>query len=167
MTVRVHSFAPIATVRSRVLILGTMPGQASLCARQYYAHPRNAFWPIVGELLGFDAGSEYGIRTASLAAAGIALWDVLQSCERESSLDSDIDRDTIVPNDFVTFFAGHPHIRRICFNGANAERLYARYARPLLAGHRQIETVRLPSTSPAHAAMPLREKLRAWRVVVV
>lgn len=163
---RVHSFAPIASVESRVLILGTMPGRASLRARQYYAHPQNAFWPIVGELLGFDAAGDYLIRTSSLTAAGIALWDVLQSCERESSLDSDIDRATVVANDFVTFFARYPRIRRIYFNGAHAERLYARYARPLLADLRQIETVRLPSTSPAYAAMPLAEKLRAWRAVV-
>ncbi len=162
--VPVHSFPPIENARAHVLILGTMPGKASLRAQQYYAHPRNAFWPILARLLGFDAGSEYAVRTSSLSAAGIALWDVLQSCQRDTSLDSDIDHSTIVPNDFATFLAGHPRIRRICFNGGNAERLYLRYVRPSLAGLPEVQAVRLPSTSPAYAGMPFTKKLYAWRV---
>ncbi|MBI5504477.1 MAG: DNA-deoxyinosine glycosylase [Deltaproteobacteria bacterium] len=150
--------------RARVLILGTMPGRASLHARQYYAHPRNAFWPIFAELLGFEAGSEYAVRTSSLSAAGIALWDVLRSCQRGTSLDSDIDHATIVPNDFTTFLAAHPRVRRIYFNGGNAERLYLKYVKPALVDLPEIETVRLPSTSPAYAGMPFAKKLCAWRV---
>lgn len=162
----VCSFPPIATADARILILGTMPGKESLRQQQYYAHPKNAFWRIIGEILGFDAGKPYEHRTASLSASGIALWDVLQSCTRESSLDSDIDRGTVVPNDFAAFFASHPHIRRICFNGATAEDLFRRYVRPLLAQHAHMEYVRLPSTSPAHAAISYAEKLRAWQAII-
>ena len=160
-----YSFPPIGTAGSHVLILGTMPGKVSLREQQYYAHPRNAFWRIVGEILGFNAESTYPDRASSLSASGTALWDVLKSCTRESSLDSDIDMDTIVPNDFATFFAGHPHICRICFNGAKAEDLYRKYVRPLLADQAEMEYVRLPSTSPANAAIPFAEKVRAWRVI--
>jgi len=139
-----------------------MPGKESLRQQQYYAHPRNAFWKIVGETLGFDAGSRYEARTSSLSAAGVALWDVLKSCTRKSSLDSDIDSNTIVPNDFVSFFASHPHIRRVCFNGAKAEQLYHRHVLRLLAEQPDVEYVRLPSTSPANAGIPFDEKMRAW-----
>jgi len=161
----VHSFPSIESAGARVLILGTMPGKESLRQQQYYAHPRNAFWQIVGEVLGFDAGSSYEARASSLSAAGVALWDVLKSCTRKSSLDSDIDNDTIVPNDFATFFASHPHIRRICFNGAKAEQLYHRHVLRLIGDQPEMEYVRLPSTSPANAGIPFAEKLRAWRVI--
>jgi hypoxanthine-DNA glycosylase len=140
-----------------------MPGKESLRQRQYYAHPGNAFWKIVGEILGFDAGGNYDARASSLSAAGIALWDVLKSCTRESSLDSDIDNDTIVLNDFASFFASHPQIRRICFNGAKAEQLYHRHVLKLMGSRPEMEYVRLPSTSPAHAAITFEDKLRAWR----
>lgn len=142
-----------------------MPGKESLRKQQYYAHPKNAFWRIVGEILGFDAESPYELRAASLSASGVALWDVLQSCTRESSLDSDIDRGTLVPNDFAPFFARHTHIRRVCFNGAAAEDLFRRYVRPRLPDQSKVEYVRLPSSSPANAAIPYVEKLRAWRVI--
>jgi TDG/mug DNA glycosylase family protein len=162
---RVHSFPPIESAGSRVLILGTMPGKVSLRERQYYAHPGNVFWRIVGDILGFDAHSAYEARAASLAASRIALWDVLRSCTRKSSLDSDIERATIVPNDFASFLARHPHIRRICFNGVKAEELYMRHVRPLPGHPLEIHYVCLPSTSPANASVPFLEKLRAWRIV--
>ena len=164
MTVRIHSFPPIESSRARVLILGTMPGKASLAAQQYYAHPRNAFWHILGSLLGFDPAAPYALRTRSLSAAAIAVWDVLHSCERTSSLDSDIAEE--IPNDFATFFAAHSRITTVFFNGGNAARLYARHVRPLLGGLPPLEEVRLPSTSPAHAGLRLDAKLRAWGVVV-
>ncbi len=161
----VHSFPPIARAGARVLILGTMPGKVSLRERQYYAHPRNAFWRIAGEIFGFDAQVAYRTRASSLAASGVALWDVLKSCTRASSLDSDIVGTSIVPNDLATFLAGHPRICRVCFNGAKAERLYMRHVRPLLDGHAEITYLRLPSTSPAHASIPFSRKLRAWRAI--
>jgi TDG/mug DNA glycosylase family protein len=163
---QIHSFPPIASPLSQVLILGTMPGKASLRARQYYAHPRNLFWPILGAILGIDPAHPYEARVAAVRAAGLAVWDVLRSCTRASSLDSDIDAPSAVPNDFATFLAEHPRIRRICFNGATAEALYTRHVRPGLVLARDLDHLRLPSTSPANASVPLAEKLRAWRSIV-
>ena len=117
----VHSFPPIESPRARVLVLGTMPSITSLREKQYYAHPRNLFWKIVGELLGFETKAPYPVRTAALVSAHVALWDVLKSCTRASSLDSDIDPKTIVPNDISSFLATHTEVRRIFFNGAKAE----------------------------------------------
>ena len=127
MAERVRSFAPVASADARVLILGSMPGVASLNAGQYYAHPQNRFWPIMGRLLGFDpANTSYAQRTAYLTAAGVALWDVLQSCERSGSLDSAIRRETQRVNDFSAFFAAHPKMRAVYFNGAHAAQVFAR-----------------------------------------
>jgi TDG/mug DNA glycosylase family protein len=161
----VHGFLPIARPDARVLVLGTMPGIVSLQQQQYYAHPRNAFWRIAGAILGFDAGAAYEARTASLAAAGIALWDVLKTCTRASSLDSDIVPDSVVPNDFAGFFAQHPGIHRVCFNGATAASLYTTHVLPHLAHARAHEHVPLPSTSPANARMPFADKARAWQAI--
>lgn len=160
---QVESFPPIASAAARVLILGSMPGKASLRAQQYYAHPQNAFWRIAGTIVGFDPAASYEIRAELLRAAGIALWDVLKSCTRESSLDSAIVPATAVPNDLPAFLGDHPQIRRICFNGAKAEALFARHVRPRLAPAPEIRYLRLPSTSPANASVPWPRKLQAWR----
>jgi double-stranded uracil-DNA glycosylase len=163
---QVHSFPPIASRTSRVLILGTMPGRVSLRERQYYAHPQNGFWRIVGEIVGFDPASSYEVRLASIRTADIALWDVLKSCTRPGSMDSAIEPLTAVPNDFAGFFAEHAQIRRVCFNGAKAEALFMRHVRPRLAAHPEVRYLRLPSTSPANAALPFRAKLQAWQAIV-
>src|SRR4029450_6263182 len=105
---RVPSFPAISDPASRVLILGSMPGKASLRARQYYAHPQNAFWKIIAELLELDAAAPYELRLEALRARGVALWDVMKSCTRESSLDSDVIESSIVPNAFASFFRAHP-----------------------------------------------------------
>ena len=165
--VQIHSFPPIARPTARVLILGTMPGRASLREGQYYAHPQNLFWRILGEILGFDPASTYATRVAFIRSADIAVWDVLRSCIRASSLDSAIEASSAVPNDFAGFRAEHPEIRRICFNGAKAEALYMRHVRPRLPPDRGVQHLRLPSTSPANASWPLPEKIRAWRVIVL
>ncbi|AJP48072.1 DNA glycosylase [Rugosibacter aromaticivorans] len=162
---RIQSFEPIETKNAEILILGSMPGRASLAAGQYYAHTQNAFWRIVSELLGFDDASPYPARIAALKSARIALWDVLQSCTRQGSLDARIDRDTEIANDFRTFFHTHKKITHVFFNGAKAEACFNRHVM------REIETgpisyLRLPSTSPANASMSLAHKLRAWRVIV-
>lgn len=165
--VHVHSFPAVASRTARVLILGTMPGKVSLREGQYYAHPQNAFWKIVGGILGFDPASPYASRVAVVQSSGIALWDVLKSCTRVGSMDSAIEASSVVPNDFAAFLAEHPQIRRICFNGAKAEALYLKHVRPRLAANPDVRYLRLPSTSPANAALPLPEKLRAWRAIVL
>lgn len=159
---RVRSFDPVALSDAEVLLLGSMPGEASLAAGRYYAHPRNAFWAIVDALFGLTPGATYEDRLAALASRRIALWDVLHSCDRDGSLDSAIDQATQQPNDFATFFREHRRIRRVCFNGAKAEHAYRRDV--LAAGiGTHLEYVRLPSTSPANASWSFERKLAAWR----
>lgn len=162
---QIRSFPPVANRDARVLVLGSMPGAMSLRLRQYYAHPQNAFWKIVGGVLGLDAAAPYAQRTAALVERGVALWDVLASCVREGSLDADIDDATIVANDFAAFFRAHPHVVRVCFNGAKAESVYRRHVLPSLDARRVFDYVRLPSTSPAHAGMRFEAKVAAWRAV--
>lgn len=160
----IHSFPPVEPARCRILILGSMPGKASLAAQQYYAHPRNAFWPILGQLLGFDPANAYEQRTDALRKAGIGLWDVMQSCVRPSSLDSDILEDSIRPNDFPGWFQRHPQTRAVFCNGGKAFQSYRRYVLPLLdESFRQLPLQQLPSTSPAHASRRLDEKFQHWQ----
>lgn len=156
----VHSFPPLVPQNARVLIVGSMPGRASLAAGRYYAHPRNAFWPILGALLGFPADASYERRCQALAGAGIALWDVLASCEREGSLDGAISRAGRTTNDFEALFASQPGLGTVLCNGGKAHDLFVRHVVPMLA--RRPEVVRLPSTSPAHAARSPAAKQVAW-----
>lgn len=156
-----ESFPPLVGAGARILILGNMPGVASLQAQQYYAHPRNAFWRITGELYGFDPAAPYGERVVALTRAGVAVWDVLRYCRRVGSLDAAVEPDSMVANNFGAFFAAHPTITRVCFNGAAAERNYLR----LVGTSPQLRHARLPSTSPAHT-MPFEAKLAAWRHAV-
>ncbi|HCI13242.1 MAG: DNA-deoxyinosine glycosylase [Gallionellales bacterium GWA2_60_142] len=162
---RVQSFPPIADAGARILILGSMPGRESLRANQYYAHPRNAFWPIMGNLTGAIPALPYEQRALKLRAAGIALWDVLASCTRPGSLDSDINQDSIHPNDFAAFFRKHPHIERVYFNGAMAEQSFRKHVLPQL-GHLPLRLQRLPSTSPANASLRFEQKLEAWKTIL-
>lgn len=157
-----ESFPPISAPDARILILGSMPGQQSLRAQAYYAHPRNAFWPIMATLLGFDPGAAYRLRADALRRHGIALWDVLQSCTRPGSLDADIDSASMVCNDFHTFLDNHRDITRVCCNGATAYQLFTRRVLPGLPSSHQPDVLRLPSTSPAHAGMSRETKLQAW-----
>lgn len=158
----VRSFPPISAPGARLLILGSMPGIASLEAGQYYAHPRNAFWPIMGRLFGAGPAMPYAERTARLQSQGVAVWDVLQLCVREGSLDANI-RDE-VPNDFAAFFAGHPGIVRVLLNGGKAAASFRKHAAHLLPPAAQ--TIAVPSTSPAHAARSLDQKLSLWRAAL-
>lgn len=161
----VRSFPPIENRQARVLILGSMPGAASLRAGQYYAHPQNAFWPIMGALVGADPSLPYRARVTALKAAGIALWDVLASCEREGSLDADICKDSIVANDFAGFFAAHPRITDILFNGGMAEASYRRHVAQFM-DCTSLRFARMPSTSPANASLSRNRKLDAWRIAL-
>ncbi len=162
---RVHSFEPIGDMKAEVLILGSMPGEASLAAGQYYAHPRNAFWHIMSELLQFDVASTYPARVRALKSARVALWDVLESCTRKGSLDAMIERHTQIANDFATFFRTHKRIAHVFFNGAKAEICFKRNAL-LKIDCGSIRYVRLPSTSPANAAISFEQKLSAWRTIL-
>ncbi len=155
-------FAPIVGTASRVLVLGTIPSVASLEAAQYYAHPRNAFWPIMQALFGIPRDAPYEERTAGLAASGVALWDVLAAAERPGSLDTDIVAGSVRTNALPDFFEAHPAIRTVFFNGQKAEQLFARFVLPDLARSGiDLTMTRLPSTSPANTAT-LDAKIAAW-----
>jgi TDG/mug DNA glycosylase family protein len=163
---RLRSFRPIRGPRVTRLILGSMPGAASLQAAEYYAHPRNAFWMVMEALFGIARTLPYPERMHALEAAGVAVWDVLATCRRRGSLDSAIELDSIVPNDFARFLQEHPGIQRIYFNGATARRLYDRHVLPTLpVEQQQITLLTLPSTSPANAGLSLQQKIEAWRVI--
>lgn len=158
-----QGFAPIADRRARLLILGSMPGIASLRAGQYYAHPRNGFWPVLESVWNISATDRYPARVRAVKQAGIAIWDVLASCRRRSSLDSDIDPGSIVVNDFAGFFRAHTALQAIAFNGGAAARLFRRHVLPGLATRlRDLPMLQLPSTSPANARPTLADKRRAW-----
>ncbi len=157
------SFPPVVVRGARVLILGSLPGQVSLARQEYYAHPANAFWWIMGELVGARPALPYGERLDVLRRRGIALWDVCGSAERPGSLDTDIAADSIVPNDIAGLLAAHSGIALICFNGAKAAAIFRRLVVPSLSTEqgalpRQV----LLSTSPA-CTRPRAEKLAAWR----
>jgi hypoxanthine-DNA glycosylase len=159
----VQSFAPIEDAKARVLILGSMPGKASLAAGQYYAHAQNLFWRILGEVTGAGPALPYEARARALKSRGIALWDVLASCAREGSLDSAIDDASISANDFASFYRAHPRIAHVFFNGAKAEACYRKHVLPALGDAPALPGYhRLPSTSPANASMSRAHRQREW-----
>jgi TDG/mug DNA glycosylase family protein len=159
-------FPPVARADARVLILGSLPGVASIEAQQYYAQPRNAFWRIMGELVGAGPELDYRSRLAQLERRRIALWDVAAMAVRPGSLDAAIVGSTVEANDFASLFARCRSIELICFNGAKAAELYRRRVLPGLdAASAAIASCRLPSTSPAHAGMSYEQKLDRWRIV--
>ena len=158
---------PIAGAGIHTLILGSLPSQASVREQRYYAHPRNAFWPIMGRLLNAGPDLDYPERCSRLTAAGIGVWDVLRASVRPGSLDANIDEATAEPNDFRRFFQNHGGVVRVFFNGRAAEKLFERKVlgqRPELRDGR--EFVGLPSTSPAHAAVGFETKLSRWAAVI-
>lgn len=151
---------PVLGARPRVLILGSMPGEASLTAAAYYAHPRNAFWQVLGHWAGVEPTAPYADRLEGLTRAGIGLWDVIGQCRRRGSLDSAIDPDSIVVNDVAGLVAGAPTIRGVITNGGLAARLYRRHLAATLA---ELRWLALPSTSPANARGGLQARIEAWR----
>jgi len=162
---KVQSFAPVTDRHATRLILGTMPGLASLKACEYYAHPRNAFWDVVEGAIGIPRSLGYLERISLLRAKGVALWDVLQACTRTTSLDSDIVPGTMVANDIASLLSTSPLIREIYFNGAKAEAIFLKHIAPSLGAQRSILHRRLPSTSPANARMGIKDKVAAWSVI--
>lgn len=163
---RVRSFPPLSSASAHTLILGTMPGTASLRVREYYAHPRNAFWGIAGAMLGFDPDLPYPMRCARLIDAGFAVWDVLRSCERPGSLDASIEGGSVVANDFRGFLSQHPRVARVFFNGSQAEALYRRHVLGTFEPRAPLTFMRLPSTSPAHASLSFAAKARVWHAAL-
>ena len=168
-----QSFPPLTTATAHTLILGTMPGQASLSAHQYYAHPRNAFWPIMLALLqscevSYASASalDYSQRCSMLVQHDYALWDVLASCQRPGSLDSRIVRSSEQANDIAGFVRNHPRLDCIACNGKMAEKLLARHCQPALddlqSHGRQLRLITLPSSSPAMASLSLAQKHQVW-----
>ncbi len=161
---RVFSFPPVAADDARILILGSMPGIASLQAAQYYAHPRNHFWRIISEVCGHGAVPGYARRLQLLRANRLALWDVLHSCVRPGSLDSAIEHHSAAPNDLVALLQSHPAIVRICCNGGTAFTALRRHFGSALREHfPRAEVLQLPSTSPANASWSYARKLLAWQ----
>ncbi|MBS0298453.1 MAG: DNA-deoxyinosine glycosylase [Proteobacteria bacterium] len=156
----IYSFPPIAGNQAKILILGSMPGQASLAAQQYYAHRRNAFWPIMTQWLHIDAQASYEEKVTALQSSPIALWDVLKSCQRVGSLDSMIESGTQISNDFPSFFSTHRKITHVFFNGGTAEASFKRYVLP--ESGLDLLLARLPSTSPANARLSFDDKCKAW-----
>jgi hypoxanthine-DNA glycosylase len=162
----IQGFPPISGTDAQVLILGSMPSEASLKAGQYYAHPRNSFWRIIENLFMTGPMRAYEEKKQALIESRIALWDVLQECVRPGSLDSAIDPDSIVANDFAGFYEQHQLIRHVFFNGSLAEKEYMKRVYPdvkMKTG--EIHYQRLPSTSPAMASLSFDEKLEHWRVI--
>jgi len=156
-------FPPIVREDARILILGSLPSQASLTAHEYYAHPQNAFWGIMRELTGADG--EYATRCESLKNAGIAVWDVLASSVRPGSMDADIRLKSAVANDFTAFFSAHPSLQLVCFNGKKSEQMFRKFAQ-LPDANTSLRFESLPSTSPAYASLSFAQKLRTWRGII-
>lgn len=161
-----EGFAPIVAADAKILILGSMPGEASLLKQQYYGHPRNTFWPIMDALLGIGTAVCYQQRKELLIAHGVAVWDVLQSCNRLGSLDANIQTDSVKINKLEDLFAGCELIRYVFFNGGMAEKLYQKHVLPdVRYQFSYLEYLRLPSTSPANASLTLEQKIEAWKVI--
>jgi hypoxanthine-DNA glycosylase len=151
--------APVIAPDTRILILGSFPGAQSLAAQQYYAHPRNQFWKLVGALVDEDLyGMPYDERLPRLLAHRFGLWDVLAACEREGSLDSAIRKPAA--NDFDRLRHLCPALETVGFNGQASGKFAPQFEQ---AGYR---TVVLPSSSPAHMAMTFEQKLAVWRKLV-
>ncbi|OYX65313.1 MAG: DNA-deoxyinosine glycosylase [Sphingomonadales bacterium 32-64-17] len=157
MSLRKSGFGAVVDGETRLVILGSLPGERSLAERRYYAHPGNRFWHLVGAVVGCDLVTlDYAERLATLQSYHIGLWDVVASAERSGSLDTAIRAHE--PNALAEFAASLPHLRALAFNGAKA----AKIGHKQLAGEAAPALIDLPSSSAAYAAMPLTEKARRW-----
>ena len=153
---RLDGLAPVLDANTRLIVLGSFPGVASLRAQQYYGHPRNHFWPILAALWGTDlVAATYPQRLAEARRRSLGLWDVYASCRREGSLDSAIEQARL--NDLASLRQRAPGLRAIVHNGGESARAMAR-TRAL-----GVAVLRLPSTSPANASWSFERKLAAWQ----
>ena len=157
MNYRIYSFAPVVGESPRILILGSMPSVKSLEETQYYGHPRNAFWRIQAAMFEEEFTTNYDERILRLKRHGIAFWDSVSSCVRHGSLDSSITEE--IPNDIPRLLHENPTIGHIFFNGHAAENIFRKHHKSL----KDFPSTRLPSTSPAAAAMTFEQKLEQWR----
>lgn len=160
----IQGFPALSSPDARCLILGSIPGLASLQAQEYYAHTRNQFWPIMLHLFEGQSGWNYQQRCQMLKQRGIALWDVVYACKRQGSLDSAIETDSLIINDFTAFFAQHPLINTVYFNGGTSANYFKRWVQPGL--NQPLTYKQLPSTSPAYAALSLPDKLLKWQQIL-
>lgn len=156
---KIFSFPFISSSKSKILILGTMPGKKSLELNQYYGHGGNQFWKILFHLFNKTYNTDYNERTNLLIDHNVALWDVLKACERESSADSDIIKE--VPNDFGYLFNSHKQIKAIFFNGKKAKEYFDQYV-----GTNHIQSFVLPSTSPANTWKTFEKKVDEWSEIL-
>lgn len=163
-----RSMPPIVPKRPRLLILGSMPGQVSLNAQQYYANPTNAFWFIMGGIFGFSLTLAYEQRVSELKRNDVALWDVLKHCERRGSGDSEIRKGSEIPNDIAELLSAHPTIEAVFCNGRKSEEMYRRLVEPSVegAGLKSASATYLPSTSAANAQLSKERKLELWRAAI-
>jgi len=159
----VHSFEPIVGRNPRIVILGSMPGVVSLQAVQYYANPRNAFWAIIADLFGLDTDCNYDSLVRQTTQLPLILWDTLKTCHRSGSLDSSILKQQIEANDIAGLLKQHKGLRLIAFNGIASEKYFYLLEKHRLPANHELEFIRLPSTSPANAAMNFEQKLTVWR----
>ena len=156
---RKYSFPPLSFKDDTVLILGTMPGEQSIALNQYYGHARNNFWKLLYTIFETPFSTDYEDRKALLRDNKIAVWDVLQVCERQGSLDSAIKNEVV--NDFDDFVKSHPHIKHIFFNGQKAASYFKKY----VVLHTALPSTTLPSTSPANASTTFDQKLILWSAI--
>ena len=163
--VQLKAFPPIASRDAEILILGSMPSAASLSVSRYYAHPRNHFWTIMDALFDIGVDLSYTERCRILIDNRIALWDVIDGCQRHGSLDAAIVEQSIHINNFHDFFQHYNAIHSVFFNGTKAEQVYCKYVLPTLSDCIKLNYNRLPSTSPANATWSLAKKLKAWEII--
>ena len=158
MSNRISSFPPVISKTSKILILGSVPGVKSLEMQQYYAHPQNQFWKIVFELLGEDFSKDYETRIETIRKNNIALWDVIDTCEREGSLDTKIRNEE--HNDITKILNDHPSISVIFCNGQKS----FKNLKKILGEESEIPVFVLPSTSPLHT-ISFDKKLKEWEII--
>lgn len=151
-----QSFAPLSTPESRILVLGSLPGDTSLLLNEYYGHPRNRFWKVISEITGYRFPGSYDEKKALLAQTRIAVWDVAHKAVRKGSLDTAIEQEE--PNNLEPFILAHRNLKTVAFNGQKAEKLFDKYfdRKP------DIRYLSLPSTSPANAAISFENLCKAW-----
>lgn len=162
----VHSFEPVIGRKPRILILGSMPGVVSLQAVQYYANPRNAFWPIMAELFGIKIDCDYEERVEQISCLPVVLWDTIKACHREGSLDSNIKKHQLEANNIPSLLKQYSDIRLVACNGATSEKYFNQLVKLRLPEDHGVVVKRLPSTSPANATMNFDQKLSSWREIL-